>query len=72
MLYEAVDFLLIIRSNSTPTCFGNQMPKHAGVELERINNKKSTTSYSICWSSYIRCYKMVGSTIKIYYRGYYI
>jgi hypothetical protein len=41
------------------------MPKRVGVEMERIKNKKSTTSHSICWSSYKRYYKMLGSTIKI-------
>jgi hypothetical protein len=46
--------------------WGNHMPKHVGVKLERINNKKSTTSYSICWSSYIQYCKMLGSTIKTF------
>jgi hypothetical protein len=27
--------------------------------------KKSTTSSSICWSFYKRCYKMLGPTIKV-------
>jgi hypothetical protein len=40
------------------------MLKHVGVELEHIDNKKSTASYSICWYSYIQYYKMLGSTIE--------
>jgi hypothetical protein len=43
---------------------GNHMSKYLGVEnLERIN-KKSSSSFSICWSFYKRYYKMLRSTIK--------
>jgi hypothetical protein len=40
MLYEVVDILLLIRSSSTHEV-DNHMPKHVGVELERINNQKN-------------------------------
>jgi hypothetical protein len=36
----------------------------SGLNLEHSNNKRSTISMSICWSSCKRYYKMLGSTIK--------